>query len=83
MYSKKYPVLNRVTPSMLKTFHKYSQTLILLLQRTTNQITPLAFTRIQIESFTAGIYGRIARISIEFLEFLESLELLESLESLE
>ena len=44
MYSKNTLALDRVTPSQVKTERKYSRTLISLLQQTTNQITPLAFT---------------------------------------
>ena len=51
-------------PQRLKTVHKYSRTLISLLQRTTNQITPLASTLEKSESFTASTYARITRMSI-------------------
>ena len=50
-------------PQRLKTVHKYSRTLISLLQRTTNQDTPLASTLKKPESFTASTYARITRIS--------------------
>ena len=44
MFFKNNLALNRVTPSQVKTVHKYSRTLNWLFQPTTNQITPLAFT---------------------------------------
>ena len=50
-------------PQRQKTVHKYSRTLISLLQRTTNQITPLASMLEKPESFTASTYARITRIS--------------------
>ena len=44
MYSKNTLALNQVTPYKAKSIYKYSQLFISLLQPTTNQITPLAFT---------------------------------------
>ena len=61
MYSKKKLIKSR--PQWLKTVLKYSRTFVLLLQQTTNQITPLASTLEKPDSFTASIYARIARIS--------------------
>ena len=49
MYSKNTLAPNRVTPSKAKTAYKNSQTLTSLLQPTTNQIAPLAFTLIPVE----------------------------------
>ena len=43
MYSKDTLALNQVTPSQVKSSLKNSRIPILLLQPTTNQITPLAF----------------------------------------
>ena len=45
-----------------KTVHKYSRTLIPLIQPTTNQITPLAFMPEKPESFTASTYARSDKI---------------------
>ena len=78
MYSKNTLYLIESRLQRLKTVHKYLRTLISLLQRTTNQITPLASTLEKSESFTASTYARIARISR--ITRLESLEPLESLE---
>ena len=47
----------------LKTVHEYLRLLILLLQRTTNQITPLASTLQKPELFTASTNARTAKIS--------------------
>ena len=44
IYYENTLALNRVASSRVKTVNKYSRTFISLLQLTTNQITPLAFT---------------------------------------
>ena len=50
-------------PQKLKTVHKCSRTLISLLQRTTSQITPPAFTLEKPKLFTASSNARTARIT--------------------
>ena len=63
MYSKNTLHLIESRLQKLKAVHKYSRTLISLLQRTTNQITQLATTLEKLESFTASTCARISRIS--------------------
>ena len=62
MYSKNILHLIESRPQKLKTVHKYPQTLISLLQRTTNQIISLASTLEKPESFTASTHARITSI---------------------
>ena len=68
MYSKNNLQLIESRPQRLKTVYKYLRTLISLLQRTTNQITPLASSLEKPESLTAST-------TLESLESLRSLEL--------
>ena len=59
MHSKNTLHLIESRPQRIKIVHKYSQTLLSALQRTTNQITPLASTLEKPESFTASTNARI------------------------
>ena len=61
MNSKNILHLIESRPQRLKTVHKYSRTSISLLQRTTNQIIPLAFTLEKPELLTASTNARTAK----------------------
>ena len=63
MHSKNTQRLIESRPQWLKTVHKYSRTLILLFQPTTNLITPQASTLEKPELFTASTNATNARIS--------------------
>ena len=76
MYSKSTLHLIESRPQRLNTVHKCPAS---LLQRSTNQITPLASTLEKSELFTASINARTVKITRITTIALESQEILESL----
>ena len=74
MYSKNTLRLIKSPPQKLKTVHKCPRTLMSLLQRTTNQITPLAFTLETHQNYSRLTPMLKLLIQIESLKSLRSLE---------